>query len=190
MTIETERRREIKRYEEAYKHPRYRMGDKRRTRAEGVLERLQLEELIGGSLLDVGAGRGEGVELARDVGFTRVVGVEPVDYLCNGTSIVQGIATELPFADNEFDVVMCLDVLEHLIPADVRPALEEFKRVARNFVFLTASEQPHNFRHLGDLHISRRPIAEWNNLFVDVYGCDAVEPLGMIGVSPGWLIRI
>lgn len=188
MTTETERAREIRRYEEAYQIPDYRMGDRRKAKMEVVLDRLSIE-LFGGTLLDVGAGRGEGVAYALDVGFD-AHGIEPVSYLCDGDRIKQGVATDLPYGDRSFDVVMCLDVLEHLIPQDVRPALEEFKRVASEFVFLTASEQPHNFRRLGDLHISRRPIAEWHALFVKVFGEDNLEFLGMIGVSPGWLIKV
>lgn len=189
MGIETERQQEIKRYEQAYQHPRYRMGDKRRDRMQEVLTDL-IADLFDGSLVDVGAGRGEGVECAERIGFAPVVGVEPVPYLCDAQRVIQGVATDLPFDDDEYEVVMCLDVLEHLIPPDVRPALEEMKRVASHSVFLTASEQPHNFRQLGDLHISRRPLREWEQLFADVFGADNLKPLGMVGVSPGWLITV
>lgn len=179
------RENEIGRYREAYKSPRYGMGDKRKRKAAEVLAALEP-----GSLLDVGAGRGEGVMLARAAGHDPVVGIEPVEYLAGKNNIMVGVATDLPFATHSWDTVMCLDVLEHLVPEDVEPALLEFRRVAKKTVFLTASERPHRFKNLGDLHISKRPIAEWQELFEKVFTFAEIKPLGMVGVSPGWLIRV
>lgn len=178
------RQNEINRYHQAYKHPRYQMGAKRQKHSRKVLQ-----DLPNGSLLDVGAGRGEGIRIAVESGHDPVVGVEPVEYLAGGPVIV-GVATQLPFNDNDFDTVMCLDVLEHLVEEDIKPALREMKRVAKNYVFLTASENPHYFRGVGDLHISRRPIAEWEDIFDEIFEGAEREFLGTIGVSPGWLIRV
>jgi SAM-dependent methyltransferase len=44
---------------------------------------------------------------------------------------VEGTATELPFADASYDVVLCLEMMEHLQPADREPALREMLRVLR-----------------------------------------------------------
>jgi SAM-dependent methyltransferase len=44
----------------------------------------------------------------------------------------------LPFADTSFDVVLCLDVLEHVAVADRRTLLDELARVTRRFVLLAA----------------------------------------------------
>jgi hypothetical protein len=44
----------------------------------------------------------------------------------------------LPFADSSFDVVLCLDVLEHLAVAERRALLDELARVTRRFVLLAA----------------------------------------------------
>jgi ubiquinone/menaquinone biosynthesis C-methylase UbiE len=184
MDVREKRHREIERYAQAYKLPKYRMGDKRKRHAQAVLERLPK-----GSLLDVGAGRGEGIQLARKAGHEPAVGVEPVDYLAYGAVMV-GVATDLPFNDGDFDTVMCLDVLEHLVEEDVEPALHEMYRVARNQVFLTAAENSHNVRGIGEMHISRRPADEWRALFEKVFKGAEIEPLGKIGVSPGWLIWI
>lgn len=181
----TTREQEITRYERAYQRNDYRMGFRRRRDSAAVLKGLDK-----GSLLDVGAGRGEGVRIALAAGHIPVHGVEPVDYLCDGATIVKGVATELPFATESFDTVMCLDVLEHLVEDDIVPALKEFKRVASRFVFLTASERPHNVEGLGDMHISKRPVADWQAMFEQVFeGCE-IKPLGKVGVSPGWLIKV
>jgi SAM-dependent methyltransferase len=49
---------------------------------------------------------------------------------------VVGDARELPFPDDAFDVVLALDVLEHIAPADRTRALEEFVRAARRRVIV------------------------------------------------------
>lgn len=185
METEEKRQHEIRRYEQAYEFPQYGMGQKRQLQAARILK-----DLPNGSLLDVGAGRGEGIEIARMSGHNPVMGIEPVPYLADGETILGGVATDIPFATESFDTVMCLDVLEHLIPEDVEPALIELRRVASKFVFLTASDQPHNFKHLGDMHISKRPINEWQELFDKVFIGSEIKFLGKIGVSPGWLIRL
>lgn len=180
----SERQAEIARYAECYKSVGYRMGDKRRRRAEQILASLPR-----GDLLDVGAGRGELGAVATKLGFS-YVGLEPVPYLAT-EDIVTGIATEIPFSDSLFDVVCCLDVLEHLVEEDIVPALQEMDRVSRGVLFLTASEQPSLYGSPDgrDLHISKRPLAEWERMFEEEFPFYRIERLGMVGVSPGWLIH-
>lgn len=96
-----------------------------------------VEECQGATLLEVGSGS-EGI--ARFAGerwavtvcdrdFTDYGAVEIPD---DGLRRVEGDVTRLPFADGEFDVVVALDLLEHL-PAELRPrALEELARVTRS----------------------------------------------------------
>ncbi len=184
LLIGKKQEQEIKRYENAYRHLSYKMGDKRKKHATAVLRSLPR-----GSLLDVGAGRGEGVKLAKLLGFDPVVGLEPVEYLVGGP-VIHGVATHLPFDEKSFDTVMCLDVLEHLVEEDIKPALKEARRVAKSYVFLTASDQPHFFKDVGDLHISKKPVAEWQALFESLFPGDEIKFLGKVGVSPGWLVEL
>src|SRR5206468_12881601 len=44
----------------------------------------------------------------------------------------KGDVTGLPFADNSFDVVCCLEVLEHIQPGQLPAACREIARVARH----------------------------------------------------------
>lgn len=95
-----------------------------------------VEEVDGETLLEVGSGS-EGI--ARFAGdrwqitvcdrdFTDYGAVEVPD---DGLRRIEGDVTELPFGDGEFDVVVALDLLEHL-PAGLRPvALAELARVTR-----------------------------------------------------------
>jgi len=81
------------------------------------------------SVLEVGSGAyGIATFLNRPV-----LGVEPslVEPMVQGLTIKQASINDLPFSDCEFDVVVCVDVLEHLA-ADARiPAIMEMLRVAK-----------------------------------------------------------
>ncbi|WP_003545109.1 methyltransferase domain-containing protein [Desulfotomaculum nigrificans] len=83
-------------------------------------------------ILDAGCGAGGTMEyMAR---YGSVVGIdiseEMVEYCRKeGLSAYHGSVTKLPFANGLFDLVLCLDVLEHL-PMD-QIAVEELKRVIR-----------------------------------------------------------
>ncbi len=104
-------------------------GRRRVLRAE--LDRLRLPAPA--TLLDAGCGSGRTlVELAR-YGAVAGVDVSPVAVQTarrRGFDDVHlGAVEELPFADETFDVVTCLDVIEHT-PDDVR-VLRELLRVTR-----------------------------------------------------------
>ncbi len=66
---------------------------------------------------------------------------------CPGARLVRGDACELPFEDRSFDLVVCLEVLEHL-PEPAR-ALRELKRVARSGCLLSVPHEP--FFRLGNV---------------------------------------
>ena len=84
-------------------------------------------------ILDAGCGSGRNmVELS---GFGTVVGLEPSERGAEvarargvGEVVVAGIDA-MPFDASRFDLITCLDVLEHI--EDDRGALRELRRVAR-----------------------------------------------------------
>jgi SAM-dependent methyltransferase len=99
-----------------------------------------VRELGGGTLLEVGSAnvgiRGYGLTepewriTALDRSFDnygQAQGAPPP-----GCEFVVGDARQMPFADRSFDVVVALDLLEHLPPADRPPVLAEIGRVARS----------------------------------------------------------
>ncbi len=90
------------------------------------------------SALDVGCGAG--LSLVRLMGFrevSRVVGLEPdagalrLARRHRGFEVFPGSALELPFKDENFDVVTCFDVLQHLPEGGDVQAAREIARVLR-----------------------------------------------------------
>jgi hypothetical protein len=141
---------EVAKYERAYTHPDYKLGDRRRAHIIHHLNRIPK-----GGLLDVSTGRGEVLEIAEHLGHFPVQGTEAVPYLCDGKRVLHALAHELPFADNAFDTVTMFDVMEHLLPADTAAVCKELARVARRRVLLTVHNGSHRYRG-EELHINRR----------------------------------
>jgi len=87
----------------------------------------------GCKVLDVGAGDGRRVKELRAKGFD-AVGTEVNKSRVDGDLIVYGDIMALPFKENSFDVVMAIDVLEHL--EEPLKAIAELLYVSRDKVVL------------------------------------------------------
>jgi 2-polyprenyl-3-methyl-5-hydroxy-6-metoxy-1,4-benzoquinol methylase len=159
------------------------MGKQRLIDVERLLSRAPV-----GSLLDVGTGRGETLEIAAALGFHPVAGTETVPALMS-EKVVMAYAHDLPYPAELFDVVTCFDVLEHLIEDDLAPAIKEFCRVAKKTIILSASEIPSSQWGGGrDLHISKRPKAEWAKLIKDNSSGWSLADNGTAGGSPVFVL--
>lgn len=97
-----------------------------------------LERCPGGSALDVGCGTGALAARLDGVGF-EVVGVDSsqgmlreLERRAPSIRAVRGSGTDLPFADDRFDLVLSVAVMHHIADAgDVGRTLAEMVRVAR-----------------------------------------------------------
>lgn len=154
-------------YRSCYEDKHYRMGADRMLDALNVL--ITWDD--SSSLLDVGCGRGEFLAAAPEC-YTDVLGIEFVEALVDYKLIHRGVATDLRLDDNSFDVVSCLDVLEHIPEEDTLGVLSELKRVARKHALIAVNNQesPHRYgRQNIDLHITKKPYEEWHGIFAEQF---------------------
>lgn len=146
-------------------------------------------------VLDVGCGEGYvTTALSAALPGAEVVGVEPREEAREaaaacGVTTVAADARSLPFADGEWDVVVCTEVLEHLDEPGV--VLRELVRVAGGSLLVTVPWEP--FFRLGNLargryvrRLGSTPghVSTWGRRgFTRVVGRQA-EPVRWIGLFP------
>lgn len=100
-----------------------------------------------GSILEVGVGEGEvSTRVRRRYPAARLVGVDlPDEQLAtswerHGLAGAFGDITRLPFPDDAFDLVLAIEVLEHV--ADPAGALRELRRVGSSQLVLSVPREP------------------------------------------------
>lgn len=161
MNEEELRQAEVDKYESCYNDKTYHMGRERMVRAKVALLGLPCR----GSLLDVGCGCREMLIFAREeLRFDRVLGTETVDRLLKAKDVVYATVDELPFDDNEFEVVSMFDVMEHLNEFDLLKACSELERVASKYVVVTASNLDSIEKGV-QLHITKKEYDVWDTFF-------------------------
>lgn len=108
-------------------------------RVSRVFERMDK----GGDVLDVGSGAGQFVNcLAMSGDFTSTTTIDPIRFhkymeLSDDISRFDISIADMKFDDDSFDVVVCMEVLEHL-PEDIfRKAIAELRRVCRGQLIIT-----------------------------------------------------
>jgi SAM-dependent methyltransferase len=119
--------------------------------------------------LDVGCGRANGVQYAREQGAD-VYGCDVstgavkcwkdrgVDQYCRVAS-----ADNLPYANKEFDMVLCSEVMEHIPEENVLKVLKEIFRVGSDKYFFTIALVPESIpvAHLVQSHICLKDPKWW-----------------------------
>ena len=138
------------------------------------------------TVLDAGCGEGVLTEQLRKEGYNIV------DLDLNYTSdiVVQGSITQMPFPDKHFNLVFCLDTIEHLYYSDQEKALAEINRVLKpdSILVISIPNLAHLLCHLyflftGKLartssiqeHPGDRPIAEYIDLLIKKGLCHCKE---------------
>lgn len=188
MKLEDRRASELEKYEAIYGAGiRYTMNQRRKDQSIAAMREFLSRNPGCTNLLDVGCGDGQWMEVAAKEFGLACVGVDPVSHLA-GKNVLTAPATDLPFDDDSFDVVTCLDVMEHLVPEDTMPALKEIARVARYGAIITVNNNPSAYRgiHNTELHVNIRPYEEWAALMVEVFG--AAEMLNDEGKNRVFLV--
>lgn len=118
------------------------LGEPIRHGYTGVEKRLGMARRFaswqGARVLDLGCGNGAyTLEMAREAAFVCGVDVEPARLRefaqragrMPSVTMLQGVGEALPFPDRNFDVVFCIETLEHV--TDERRTLAEIRRVLR-----------------------------------------------------------
>ncbi|MHC4471509.1 MAG: class I SAM-dependent methyltransferase [Planctomycetota bacterium] len=135
----------------------------------GVVHDLVLEHRAG-SILEVGSGSTGLGRYFRGVRFTGV-DLEFTDYgavrgrRAEGMTAVRADARRLPFRNGAFDLVLSLDMLEHLDPDDRPPVVRELARVSRDHVVVAfpcgTPAQTVERRLAEKLRAAKRPVPGW-----------------------------
>lgn len=116
---------------------------------DGFYDRVQsiIRPLGAGSLLDAGCGEGE--TLARlGAGLpprVAAIDLDPAAAAFTATrvpaaDVTVGSIGDLPYPDDSFDLVLCLEVLEHI--EDPAAALADLARVARRDLVISVPDEP------------------------------------------------
>ena len=160
----------------------------------------QIVEPLGAeSVLDAGCGEGETLARLGDVLGERVAAIDILDECVAYTKrrpphVDASTASvyELPFDDRSFDLVLCLEVMEHLgRPAD---ALRELSRVSRGHLVVSVPYEPYfrigslmrgkYVRGLGD---HPEHVNHWNRRSLPAF-LQAEVDVAEVGVAFPWLI--
>jgi len=129
----------------------------------------------GNRVLDVGSGNGIITKSLMDYFSVKITGSDVKNYLIYDLPFVKINGRELPFTNNEFDIVMLNDVLHHIPFENQERLIRESSRVARKVLIFEAkptilgkiTDVVLNKYHYGDLKIplSFRNTKNWQKLF-------------------------
>ncbi len=117
------------------------------------------------TVLDAGCGEGETLERLGSILEAEVTGIDlnpdSVEYAAvriPSATFLTGDIGELPFEDDSFDLVLCLEVLEHI--PEPGPVLAELSRVCRGDIVLSVPSEP--WFRLGSLARGKY-LEDWGN---------------------------
>jgi len=158
-----------------------------------------VEPLAPASALDAGCGEGETLArldcLPRDGTAAIDLSEQAVGHTRNRTpwaSASVASVTDLPFDDESFDLVLCLEVLEHL--ANPGAALDELARVSRGDVVVSTPHEPWfqlgsllRGKYLSGLGNHPEHLNHWNRRTLPALLRPRFREVRLVGAFP-WLI--
>ena len=125
-------------------------------------------------LLDIGCGPGYSLNIAKaydidSYGIDIVPELEPT-WKCNNFNCKVACCDAIPFEDSMFDIVVCLDVMEHIPEEGIDDTLNEIKRVGKhnglNLINISLREEEFKYGN-ETLHVTVKPSKWWVNKFWD-----------------------
>jgi ubiquinone/menaquinone biosynthesis C-methylase UbiE len=119
--------------------------------------------------LDIGGGPGL---LASNFHPERVYNLDLSEYALSQSKAKYNVAGKIeaiPFADNSFDLITCIDVLEHIPLPQLPAALDEIKRVMTDdgMAIAIPSTLDDEIIHKDPTHVTKESPAFWKELFIE-----------------------
>lgn len=154
-------------YEIAYKNEMYKQRSVGAAYISWVLHTLKFK-----SVLDVGCGMGYGL-LAFLLHNKYAKGMEVCDELLHNSLrtyvemgvVKKGRIQQMPYNNDEFDLLYSTDVLEHIPECDVHQALSEMVRVTKGQIFVSVCTIPSRILPELKLHETVKPMEWWDEQF-------------------------
>jgi len=106
---------------------------------------IQIHEIIDlepDNTLEIGIGNGFVKNALKHLGYR-------VTTLDNNTELepdIVGNVNRLPFRNNEFDLIACFEVLEHMQYIDFEKSLQELKRVSKNNILISIPDASYKLK--------------------------------------------
>ena len=136
-------------YENVYEKEEYNKNKdwKKRKNKKSIDDILKLKPL---SIIDVGCGRnGLKKEILNQSNIKKFIGV---DIAAKEADIISS-ADNIPCKNNEFDLLVSLDVLEHIPESLIEDTLKEWARVSKRFYLKIAMFEEHHSLSGEHLHL-------------------------------------
>ncbi len=112
----------------------YESADRQKKWKQSIAELLKarVQEISPKRLLDAGCGSSPNINIiSADNKMGMDINEQALEYMRTHSDarFAVGSVLEIPFLDNSFDCVLCIEVLEHLYPEEVDKAISEINRV-------------------------------------------------------------
>lgn len=116
-------------------------------------------------ILDVGGARGEFCKVISEKRKCDAINLDPYPGKYIWPKTIIGFADNMPFDDNEFDLVICRGVLEHIPKEKQQQSVNEMYRVTKIggicYIMIPPWYNPHAGHHLKPFHIFPFKLAKY-----------------------------
>ena len=133
-------------------------------------------------ILDCGCGDGRLGNLLKDEYTVEGCDIASAPLKHCAFSTIQCSATKLPFDDYCFDLVICSEVLEHILPGEYEQACGEIERVARKWIIVTVPNRE-------DLDAARQQCPHCGTIFHDAWHVRSMDEKTLANSFPSFLAK-